>query len=308
MMSGGKYYTMPIEWILFLQIWRKDLLDKYGATLPETWDEFLASVEALHLKEPETSGTCVWGARGAGNIANWASIWYAMGGQWFKSWPEKPWDFTPMLTSDSAVKSLELLVELGKRSTPGYLTFGWSDINEAISVGKAGSLCTWTSGYPFWEDPKITKFSGKMQYAMMPGTPGIPRRIAMGGWGFGINRLSPNVDWAWELIKLGTSAEIEKEMALYGPEDTPYAVATRASVWADPGVQAHFADDFAEVVLDSMNYLESEFRPLIPEWTEIEESVELRVQQALMGELTAEKALELAQADVEEILKRSGKL
>jgi multiple sugar transport system substrate-binding protein len=308
MMWEGKYYTLPIEWIMYHQVWRGDLLDKYGLTMPDTWDEFLDNVEALHLKEEGTSGVAVWGQRGHGAVTQWASIWYAMGGQWFTQWPEEPWDLTPTINTTSGLDALNFLIDIANYSTPGYLTFGWTDMGMSMALEKAASLCTWTSGYGTWEDPSVSKVYGNVTYGMMPRTLGLPRKIGMGGWGFAINNQSAHIDEAWDFIKFSTSKEIMKEMALFGPDETPYAVATRSSIWADSEVKAHYSDGFADAILNSIPHLESEFRPRVPEWPEIEEAVGLRINQALSGELTPKEALDLAQADVVDILEAAGKL
>jgi multiple sugar transport system substrate-binding protein len=51
--SGGSVYGLPMDSGPMAMFYNKDVFDKYGLTVPKTWDEFLDAARKLHKADPK---------------------------------------------------------------------------------------------------------------------------------------------------------------------------------------------------------------------------------------------------------------
>ncbi|MGH7389394.1 MAG: ABC transporter substrate-binding protein [Candidatus Rokuibacteriota bacterium] len=73
----GRYYGLPIYYILLPMLWRKDLFDQAGLKPPDTWE--LARVAARTLK-PKGHPTGIQFSQCADANLNWRSLLFSFGG------------------------------------------------------------------------------------------------------------------------------------------------------------------------------------------------------------------------------------
>ncbi|XVU21040.1 extracellular solute-binding protein [Actinoplanes sp. CA-054009] len=70
--SGGEIWAYPQDTGPMGMLYRADLFDKHGITVPKTWDDFAAAAEKLHAAAPDTYITCL--------SANEPGVWHGL--QW----------------------------------------------------------------------------------------------------------------------------------------------------------------------------------------------------------------------------------
>ena len=145
---------------------------------------------------------------------------------------------------------------------------------------------------PF-NDASKSKVVGKMEFAQMPAGKN-PGRAEIGNWLIAIPRDAKNPEAAMDFLLWATSAE---QMKLSAARGNP---PTRRSVFTDPELQAKFPAYRAQ--LESLE--SSRPRPRTPQWNEIENAFGIYLSKANSGELSAEDAMNQANAEIKKIIAR----
>jgi multiple sugar transport system substrate-binding protein len=132
-----------------------------------------------------------------------------------------------------------------------------------------------------------------MGFTTLPGAKN-PGRAEIGNWLIAIPRDAKNKDAALDFLLWATSAEQMKRSALRGNPPT------RKSLFNDPELVAKFPAYPAQ-----LRSLESSRpRPRTPLWNEIENAFGIYLSKANSGELSAEDAMNQANAEIVKILER----
>jgi multiple sugar transport system substrate-binding protein len=134
---------------------------------------------------------------------------------------------------------------------------------------------------------------GKMEFGQLPAAKN-PGQAEIGNWLIAIPRDAPNADAAMEFLLWATSRE---QMRLSAQRGNP---PTRKSLFADPELVARFPSYPAQ--LRSLE--NSRPRPRTPLWNEIENAFGIYLSKANSGELSAEDALQKANAEIKSIVER----
>jgi len=121
-------------------------------------------------------------------------------------------------------------------------------------------------------------------------------RAEIGNWLIAIPRESKNVETAMDFLLWATASE---QMKLSAQRGNP---PTRKSVFNDPQLVAKFPSYPAQ--LRSLE--NSHPRPRTPLWNEIENAFGIYLSKANSGELSAEDALNQANAEIRKIIERGG--
>lgn len=112
---NGKSYWYPFDYNFSWIYYRKDLYEKNGLTIPNTWDEFLANAQALTTKDRSGSMYPI----GSGGATNWMStaFMWADGVDIF----DDDWNivFDQGSNAESARKYLDFFAELYKTMPSG---------------------------------------------------------------------------------------------------------------------------------------------------------------------------------------------
>ncbi len=128
--ADGNIYGLP-DWAMHTSVWyRKDIFEEKGLSVPTTWDEFLATAEALNTADMNGFNVPL----DATQVA--AQTLYEMmcsAGVFFTDPATGEYCFDQQ--KDEAVKVIEYLVELYKKTSPaGSLAWSWGDYRNALSV------------------------------------------------------------------------------------------------------------------------------------------------------------------------------
>jgi len=201
--------------------------------------------------------------------------------------------------SPEGVAALEALIDLVKIGvTPTSIVSGsCNDIDKGVFQGKF-AMGTMTKAYGLAKDliPGLTPeiYKEKFGVAPVPYAPnGVPSTMS-GGYLLTIPKASKNHDLAWELITIAACADIQfKYTSARGYVPTFKSLMSRGDDYAS-------VDPYFSIILAQLPY--AHFRPPVPKWTEISSEIQKALQACVLGKMTPKQALDLAAANVNEIL------
>ncbi|MCI0490354.1 MAG: ABC transporter substrate-binding protein [Blastocatellia bacterium] len=288
----GALYALPYVGNSQLFFYRKDLFEKHALQEPATWDDVLMAARVIHERENATGEGRVYGyvmraARGNSAVADFMPIFWAFGAEMFDA------NGRPTVNSAEGISALRFMLELGKYAPPGYASFNATEVSAHLLQGTAAMSINWPAWISAFGDPAKSKVAGKMEFTVMPGAK-AGGRAEIGNWLIAIPRAARNADAAFDFLVWATSAEQMKKSALRGNPPT------RRSVFNDPELLEKFPAYPAQ-----LRSLESSRpRPRTPLWNEIENTFGIFLSRANSGDLTAEEAMNQANAEIEKIVAR----
>ncbi len=174
----------------------------------------------------------------------------------------------------------------------GAASFGFDEAFNVAAQGQAYSYITYNMFRAVYDDPASSAVVGRMEIAPVPGG-GLN-----GAWGWAIPTSSPDPDAAWEFLKFVESPATAKKRAMLG------GAPTRTDVFDDPELNAKFAyyPQLKELLLTSHNF------PVFTYTPQFVEALGRELSLAVTGEKEPRAALEAADAELGELLRKDGKL
>lgn len=298
----GVLYGLPWFSATVIQYSRKDIFDKYGIPGPaDTIDEFIANVIKVHT--PDVPGVALRGAPNR-NMNQWHFPIFlrGLGGKYFKD--IEGGDFHPVLDSPQAIKAARVYGTLLRYfSIPGAASSTFDDVVIAMQQGKV-AMCI--EGAPLAGrilDPKQSKVVGKLYFALVPKGP-AGRFPAFTGHGWMIPSNSTKKKPAWLLIQWATSRDTLLKTSL----NYKHIAVTKRSIWSDSAFVKRwgYAGGFLEKFMKSLEIGYPNYRPLIPEWPEVGDTVAIALNHIIVGTKTAEEAFTEVNKKVYNIMKEAG--
>ena len=290
----GSLYALPYVGNSQLFFYRKDLFEKHSLKEPLTWDDVLAAAKTIHEKETtgangaKIHGYVMRAAQGNAAVADFMPIFWAFGGEMFDAGGR------PTVNSPQGIAALELMLELGKYSPRGYVSFNAAEVGAHLLQGTAAMSINWPAWLSSFSDPLRSKVIGKMEFTTLPSA-AKPGQAEIGNWLIAIPRDSQNAEAAMDFLLWATTAEQMKRSAQRGNPPT------RKSLFLD-----------AELITKNPPYpaqlrsLESSRpRPRTPHWNEIENAFGIFLSKANSGELSPADAMNQANAEIDKILQRA---
>jgi multiple sugar transport system substrate-binding protein len=291
--KNGALYAFPYVGNSQLFFYRKDLFEKHSLKPPATWNDVLAAAKTIHEKETtganggKIHGYVMRAAQGNAAVADFMPIFWAFGGEMFDA------SGKPTVNSPEGIAALEFMLELGKYSPPGYVSFNAAEVGAHLLQGTAAMSINWPAWLSSFSDPSKSKVIGKMEFVNVPSAQ-KPGQAEIGNWLLAIPRDSQNAEAALVFILWATSAE---QMKLSAQRGNP---PTRKSLFSDPELLAKYPTYPAQ-----LRSLESSRpRPRTPYWNEIENAFGIFLSKANSGELSPTDAMNQANAEIEKILQR----
>ena len=310
--ADGKLYAAPFYGESSMVMYRKDLVEKAGMTMPDapTWT-FIREVAAkMTDRATGVNGICLRGKAGWGeNMAFLTATSNSFGARWFdENW--KP-QFDSKEWKDTLTFYLDMMKESGPEGASGN---GFSENLALMQSGKCGMWIDATVAASFVSNPKDSSVADKMAYALAPDNGLGPRGNWLWAWALAIPAGSQKVDAAQKFVSWATSKHYtELVAAKEGWANVPPG--TRTSLYANP---EYMKVPFAKMTLDSMNSanpLKPTVKPVpyvgvqfaaIPEFAGIATKVGELFSAALAGQMTADDALAQAQTYTTDEMTKAG--
>lgn len=290
----GALYALPYVGNSQLFFYRKDILQKHSLKEPATWDEVLAAAKTIQEREAQGApgggkmyGYVMRAAQGNAAVADFMPIFWAFGAEMFDA------SGKPTVNSAEGINALKFMLELGKYAPPGYASFNADEVSAHLLQGTAAMSINWPAWISSFNDPAKSRVMGQMEFTVMPGAKN-PGRAEIGNWLIAIPRDAKNAEAAFDFLVWATSREQMKQSAMRGNPPT------RQSIFKDAGMIAKFPAYPAQ--LRSLE--NSRPRPRTPLWNEIENSFGIFLSKANSGELSAEEAMNQANAEIAKIIER----
>lgn len=275
--------------------------DEYGYDLtpPETWAQ--AKDQALFFANPPARYGTIFAGKDEAITGRFYEMLVAEGGQLFDE------DWNPTFNSEEGVRALNWFVELyqAKAVPAGSSNYVWDDIGLGFAAGNAAFDLDW-AGWAAFFNGKDSKISGDVGIAPAPMGEGGKRSGWSGSHTFSITEACETKEAAVSLITYLTSHDAQMIEARTG------LLPTRTKVWDD--VVAEFEEkgdtfmvEVFKVYADSMQN-HAFTPPLIPEWIEVSNVIWPQLQAAILGDKSAEDALNEAADEARIIMEDAGYL
>jgi trehalose/maltose transport system substrate-binding protein len=212
---GGKLVALPMFADAPALYYRKDLLQKHGKDVPQTWEEMAATAREIIEAERTEGNSQLWGFvfQGAAyegltcNALEWVKS--HGGGQVVEA------DGTISVFNDRAIRALETAASwIGTIAPPGVLSYQEEESRGVWQTGNALFMRNWPYAYALGngEDSPI---KDKFDVAPLPvGEGGDAAAATLGGWNLAVSRYSREPEAAIELVKFLTSEKAQKYRAL----------------------------------------------------------------------------------------------
>ena len=245
--SGGKLYAAPFYGESSFVMFRKDLMEKAGLTMPEapTWDFIIDAANKMTDRANGVNGICLRGKAGWGeNMAFITAMSNSFGARWFdESW--KPQFDTPEW-KDTLETYLKVMKDAGPEGASGN---GFSENLALFQSGKCGMWADATSAGSFVTDPKASSVAANVGFTLAPDKGLGKRGNWLWAWARAIPAGSQKVAAAQKFVSWATSKHYTELVASKeGWANVPPG--TRTSLYANP---EYLKVPFAQMTLNSMN-------------------------------------------------------
>lgn len=287
---GSKLYGVPFGAETSILIYRKDIFDKYSLKVPDTYDELLETAKFVYENVDGMYGMTSRGASGHQANAGYLLHLSPFGGTVF----EQNWE--PAFTSPKAIAALEWMVEMFKYGPPGMTSFAQDGQFQAFLQGDTAMYLDASVFAGVARDPSKSKVHDKLGFAMHPKKES--RLSESGGFGLAIPANASNPEAAFLFMQWMTSKETERKVIEGG--GAPF----RTSSVNDPALQAKYPE--FKALAQQLPHVNPDWRPIIPEWGEINNIMGIAVNQALTGEKAPREAMEGIVEPIREIMVRAG--
>ncbi|MCB1446847.1 MAG: sugar ABC transporter substrate-binding protein [Rhizobiaceae bacterium] len=298
----GKLYAAPFYGESSMVMYRKDLMEKAGLTMPDapTWDFIADAARKMTNRDEGINGICLRGKAGWGeNMAFLTAMSNSFGARWFDE------NWKPQFDQPEWKNTLDFYVKLMNDAGPqGASSNGFNENLALFQQGKCGMWIDATVAASFVSNPKDSTVADKVGYALAPDNGLGKRGNWLWAWTLAIPAGSQKADAAEKFIAWATSkAYLELVASKEGWANVPPG--TRTSLYENPEYQK--AAPFAKMTLDSINsadptkptvkpvpYVGVQF-VAIPEFQGLGTTVGQLFSAALAGQMSVDDALAQAQ-------------
>jgi trehalose/maltose transport system substrate-binding protein len=213
---NGKLVALPAFTDAPALYYRKDLLEKYGKSVPKTWPELAATAKEIQDAERAAGKADIQGFVFQGNAyegltcdaLEWVKSYG--GGQIIEA------DGSISINNPQAVAALEQAKSwIGTISPEGVLSYQEEESRGVWQLGNAVFMRNWPYAYQLGNgDDSAVK--GLFDVAPLPAGEGEGARSAatLGGWNIAVSKYSKNQDEAVKLALFLASKDVQKERAL----------------------------------------------------------------------------------------------
>ena len=209
--ANGKLYAVPFYAESSFTMYRRDLFENAGLTMPDqpSWDQIKGFAEKLTDKSKQQYGICLRGKPGWGeNMSLITDIANVFGGRWFDM------NWQPQLTSPPWVKAVGFYVDLLKNyGPPGATSNGYNENRALFASGHCAIWVDATSAAGSLYDKSTSKVADLVAYAKAPSEVTAIGAGWFWAWALAIPKSSHKTEAAKSFVKWATSKEYVKMVA-----------------------------------------------------------------------------------------------
>jgi trehalose/maltose transport system substrate-binding protein len=213
----GKLLAMPWFTDAGLLFYRKDLVAKYGAQAPTTWDELAATAKKIQDGERAAGNKdfqgFVFQAKAYEGLTCDAVEWvHSFGGG---NIVNDKGDIT--INNPNAVLALKTAASwIGTIAPQGVLNYAEEEARGVFQNGNAAFMRNWPYAWSLGNGAD-SKVKDKIGVAPLPkGGANGQNAATLGGWQLAVSKYSKHPDAAADLVMYMTSPEVQKERAIKG--------------------------------------------------------------------------------------------
>lgn len=272
---------------------------EYGYELapPDTWDQ-LADQARFFANPPDFYGTQYAGKEEA-IAGRFYEMLLANGGEFLDA------DGRPAFNSEAGVKSLQWFIDLYKAGAvpsgvPNYL---WDDLGQGFASGTVAIDHDWPGWMGYFNDPASSQVAGNVGVAPPPKGASGARSGWSGFHGFSVTEDCATPEAAASLVWFLTNEDSQKLESGAGP------LPTRSAVW-DHIIAGAKDDPYRAEALAAFQIASEGAYPVprTPSWIEITNVVYPELQAAILGDKSAQDALNDAAKEATLVLEDAGEL
>ena len=309
----GKLYAAPFYGESAMIMYRKDLFEKAGLTMPDspTWEFIGEAARKITDRSADINGICLRGKAGWGeNMAFLTALNNSFGGRWF----DEKWQ--PQFDQPEWKASLQFYVDMMKDAGPqGASSNGFNENLTLFQQGKCGMWIDATVAASFVSNPKDSTVADKVGYAIFPDTGNGNHGNWLWSWNLAVPSSSTKAEAAQKFIAWATSKGYTELVAskegwanvppgtrtsLYKSEDYQ-----KAAPFAAPTLAAMDAADITKPSVKPVPYTGGQF-VAIPEFQGLGTTVGQLFSAVLAGQSSVDDALAQAQTTAVREMTRAG--
>ena len=213
----GRLVGMPWFTDVGLLYYRKDLLEKYGLSVPQDWSELMDVALYVQTQERKAGQAEMWGYvfQGAAyegltcNALEWIA---AYGGGTVVGA-----DGAITIDNPQAVMAIARAASwINTVAPPRVISFNEEDARRVFQLGNAVFMRNWAYAWALL-NAKDSPVAGKVEVAPLPrgGVKGVSAST-LGGWQLAVSKYSRNPAAAADLVRYLTSEAVQKQRAVVG--------------------------------------------------------------------------------------------
>jgi multiple sugar transport system substrate-binding protein len=234
-------YGVPLFIDSGVLYYRRDLLEEYGFSPPQTWQEMVQQAQTIVSGEAN-EGVELYGFSGQfkqyeGLVCDIMEYILSNNGNILN-----PDSNLPEIAEKPAVDAVRFVRDniINKIAPFGVLTYQEPESLDMFIQGKAVFHRNWPYAWEVSNNPGRSTISGKVGITRLPHFPGGKSFSTLGGWQVGISSYSKNKEAAWTFVEFLTSQRIQKILALKAGR-----APTRKALYSDNEIlnaYPHFTD------------------------------------------------------------------
>lgn len=290
-LGSGRYYGVPAMADTQVLVYQKDVFEEAGFEPAKTWSELLEQAQFLKESDLIQDGfTWFW----CGTPACYDQLAVAVN-EILWSWGGELWDpetytVEGVLNSPENVAGLEFAHELYLTGPEGAGNFTYSEVVDGICNGTAAMTSIWVGFAPSLVNPETCPRAENLGFAVPPGE--VEHYVSLGGQPISVSAYSKNPEAALEFLAWFQSYDIQIEwVKLLGYSARISVLESEEFLNAAP-YNPVFAESY-KLVKDFWN---------LPEYSKMLEIQSEYMNLAVIGEMSAQEALDTIAAEQQEIL------
>lgn len=285
---NGKQWAMPKFIDAGMLFYRTDIVEE--GNVPKTWDELMTKAAELEGEKNTKFGYLMQAKQYEGLVTNAVEYIASYGGQIVDENGEV------VVDSEDTIQGIKKMVEVANADfvPENITTFTEPESHTSFIEGESPFIRNWPYQYALANDKEQSEIAGNVGVAPLPeGDSGSA--AALGGWMSAINAYSEHPKEAWEFLKFMTGPEGQKISAIHGG-----LAPTIPSLFEDEEIleaNPFFKEEGFVNALDS-----AVSRPVVPNYPEISEIIQIEISKAITGKITAEEAAKNMQTKIEKAM------